>query len=147
MKVLVGLLLLLSSVFLVVPAMLGVKTLMVASSLLSAPSLFASFVILVSSASIAIFLQLGILALTAGRTPQMDAPVPAGPAPAPTGLGKRSLRLAPFVLAALALLPGCAQAPAAQAATPAACGSAAPGQVVANAVLRDGKASRRRRIG
>jgi hypothetical protein len=159
-KVLIGLLLLVSSAILTLPAMIGVKTLMVAPSLLSFSSLFASFVLLVSSASIAIFLQLAVLSLTRWRrrrlsspaardtssasAPSLPAPaiVPVSPAPVMTSApGRRSLRLVPFLLAALALLPGCTQAPAAQAAAPAACGSAAPDQVVANAALQDGKAS------
>ncbi|GIF03976.1 hypothetical protein [Actinoplanes siamensis] len=194
MTVLVALVLLVAAAFLLVPAMVGVKFLMAATSLLSFSSLFASFMLLVSSASIATFLQLAVLALSRRRAraavPPADlpalaapagvhavalpadaraadapadvrafaapagvrgfappagvsafAPPAGGPQPAPAGLGKRSLRLVPFLLAALTLLPGCTQAPAAQAAAPAACGSEAPGQVAANAELRDGKAS------
>ncbi|BCY12825.1 hypothetical protein L3i22_079130 [Actinoplanes sp. L3-i22] len=190
---LIGLLLLVSSAFLVLPAVIGVNTLMTATSLVSASSLFAAFVLLVSSASIATFLQLAVLSLTRRRSPRsappmaprssaspaarsaplpssdssavlpaqlpplslsssavLPAPVPllssvfpAAPAlsPAMSGPRRRSLRLVPFLLAALALLPGCAQAPAAQAAAPAACGSAVPDQVVATVALQGGKAS------
>ncbi|MFI1993603.1 hypothetical protein [Actinoplanes sp. NPDC020271] len=240
---LIGLLLLVSSAFLTLPALLGVKALLVAPSLFSLSSLFASFVLLVSSASIAIFLQLAVLSLTRWRAqrpvsprsrrsvssiasvPGVSSPAPVVPAsvrstaaalssttvlsgappsaapsvspvsarpvvsgspvparpvvsgspvsarpvvsgspvsarpvvsgsPVPArpvvsgsaavpdgGAGRRSLRLVPFLLAALALLPGCTQAPAAQAATPAACGSATPDQVVANTALADGKAA------
>jgi hypothetical protein len=187
-KVLIGLLLLVSSAFLVLPAVIGVNTLMTATSLVSASSLFAAFVLLVSSASIAIFLQLAVLSLTRRRPPRSGTPAPFSPAPLPSAslpsaspagrssplaslpsassaamrtsapavsavlaapasppssseLRRRSLRLVPFVLAALALLPGCTQAPAAQAAAPAACGSAAPDQIVATVALQGGKAS------
>ncbi len=219
---LVGLLLLVSSAILTLPAMIGMKTLMVAPSLLSFSSLFASFVLLVSSASIAVFLQLAVLSLTRWRRRRRSSPAARGASSASSplrsastvvpvsppvlvvssigsastvvpvsppvlvvssigsastvvpvsppvlvvssigsastvvpvsppvlvvssvrsgGEGRRSLRLVPFLLAALALLPGCTQAPAAQAAAPAACDAAAPGQVVANAALQDGKAS------
>ncbi|WP_285553871.1 hypothetical protein [Actinoplanes regularis] len=160
MRVLTGSMLLMSAAFLTVPALLGIQTLMSAPSLLSAPALFAAFVLVVSSASIAIFAQLAVLALgrrrsagfggpgpiSTGRTLEHNAGSPssqvaADPSLAPAGSSRRTLRLVPFLLAALALLPGCAQAPAAEAAAPAACGSASPDQVVANAALRDGKAS------
>lgn len=213
----VGLLLLVSSVFMILPAALGMNALLVASSLLSLSSLFAAFILVVSSGAIAVFLQLAVLSLTRwwARRPAPSVPAmiaisapanhaepfvpesPAFPSPAllvappasvalapprvalaqpapspvaltssvmpapspvapvapassvtpatvpvaPAPLGRRSLRLVPFLLAALALLPGCAQAPAAQAAVPATCGSAAPDQVVVTAALQDGKAS------
>ncbi|WP_157441217.1 hypothetical protein [Actinoplanes awajinensis] len=149
MRVLTGLVLLVSSVLLAGPALLGVNTLMTAESLVSGTALFAAFVLVVSSASIAIFAQLGVLALTRRRAPAAppSMPMPLAGTPVsevtpvePVGTGRRSLRIVPFLLAALALLPGCTAAPAAQAATPAACGSASPEQVVANAALRAGKA-------
>lgn len=80
------------------------------------------------------------LAVSSSASPAVPEAVTASPG-ASGGFGKRSLRLVPFLLAALALLPGCTQATAAQAVTPATCGSAAPDQVVASAALQDGKAS------
>jgi hypothetical protein len=144
--VLIALLLLVSSAFLTLPALIGVKTLVLAPSLVSLPSLFGAFVLLVSSASIAIFLQLAVLSLARWQARRPASPSSAEPVPSVVAVpvapaGGAGKRLVPFLLAALALLPGCTQAPAAQAAAPAACGSAAPGQVVANAALQDGKAS------
>ncbi|WIM94134.1 hypothetical protein ACTOB_006135 [Actinoplanes oblitus] len=138
MKTWTGLLLLVASVVLVVPALFGLTVLMSATSLVTFSSMFAAFVLVVSSASIAIFAQLGVLTLIQREPVGFGGPVV--PTPAPSSGGRRALRTVPFLLAALALLPGCTSAPAAQAATPAACGSASPDQVVATAALEDGKA-------
>ncbi|GIF14513.1 hypothetical protein [Actinoplanes teichomyceticus] len=149
MRVLTGLVLLVSSAAFTVPALLGMTTLLSAPSLLSAPALFAAFVLVVSSASIAVFAQLAMLALTRRRPVRPDPPAPAGAPlaghseplpPGPAALQRRTLRTVPFLMAALALLPGCASAPAAQAASPAACGPAARDQVRADAALREGRA-------
>ncbi|GAA4587678.1 hypothetical protein BJY16_008302 [Actinoplanes octamycinicus] len=144
MRAWTGLLLLVSSVVLTVPAFFGLTVLMTATSLLTFSSLFAAFVLVVSSASIAIFAQLGVLALIRREPVAFGGPVMPATAPssgAPSGGGRRALRTVPFLMAALALLPGCTSAPAAQAATPAACGTPTPDQVVATAALQDGKAS------
>jgi hypothetical protein len=137
MRVLTGGLLLVSAVLLTGPALFGIKVLMSVSDLTSFASLFAASLVLVSSASIAIFAQLGLLALVRREPVAFGGPV----IPVPPGR-RRAWRVVPFLLAALALLTtGCTSAPAAQAATPVACETATPDQVVANASLQGGKAS------
>ncbi|AEV86439.1 hypothetical protein ACWT_5422 [Actinoplanes sp. SE50] len=171
MRVVTAGLLLVAAALLTVPAMLAMQVLASAGSLVSVGALSAAFVLVVASGSIALFVQLALLALTrpvagspagpVGGAPAVGSPpiasasvaprsVASAPADAgssspvletrPRWAGWRAVRVMPFLLAALTLLPGCTAAPAAPAAAPAACGPTTPGEVQADAALRDGTA-------